>query len=202
MQRHTTSRALRLRQLAVASLIAIAVPVTATATTRAITPLTGPFSAEAGDKLLISTVATLPAQTRMNVTVTVDNGDAVDIVDTQCEIDPAEATMSCLNVGTANMTVVDAANKVFVFDPAHLDVIEWEQDDLVPEPVRINWLGVCVQELNDFGDCRNSCKERYPGTNGAAITSIGPGCILLCTCYDNNGNKLATIEGADTHVGI
>jgi hypothetical protein len=200
MQPHTTPRALRL--LAVASVIAIAVPLTATATTRAIIPWTGPFTAEAGDKLLVSTVATLPSQTRMNVKLTVDNGNVVDIVDTQCEIDPAQATMSCLNVGSANMTVVDPTNNVFVFDPADLDVIEWEQDDPVPHPVRINWLGVCVQELNDFGDCRKSCKERYPGTNGAAITDIGPGCVLLCTCYDNNGNKLATIEGTDTHLGM
>ncbi len=55
----------------------------------------------------------------------------------------------------------------------------------------------CEPELDDFGECDNRCEdEGYPGSLTGAAWADG-GCVLLCTCYDEDGNKIGTFIEED-----
>lgn len=183
------------RRIALMTVIALALPLTALATKRVLRPAQGPISVSAGQTLVFQTAASNAAATSMDVTVSIDNGSGVDIVDTKCQI--YNGTMSCLGLGSSQMTAIDAANNAYAFDPADLGVMDWECGP-VPEAVKVNIWGVCGLETNDFSDCRDTCTALHPGTSGAALTGIGSGCMLICTCFDDEGDVLGTFQGVDT----
>lgn len=61
-----------------------------------------------------------------------------------------------------------------------------------------NWKTLrCEPELDDFGECDNRCEdEGYPGSLTGAAWADGD-CVLLCTCYDEDGNKIGTFVEED-----